>query len=68
MSLLVDQFAVPQMLFRAHPCRKAVDPYDVAAPVLRTVTKDENSHRYRGVKPRTFGATREGALQVLVRE
>lgn len=39
------------MLFKAHRCRKAVDIYDVGAPILRSLTKDENSHRSRGVRP-----------------
>ena len=39
------------MLFKAHRCCKAVDIHDFAAPILRSLTKDENSHRSRGVKP-----------------
>ena len=38
------------MLFKAHRCRKPVDIYGVAAPILTTLTRDENSHRSRGVK------------------
>lgn len=39
------------MLFKAHRCRKPVDTYEVAAPMLRTLRTDENSHRSREVKP-----------------
>lgn len=39
------------MLFKAHRCRRPVEFYNVAAPFLRTLTGDENSHRSFGVKP-----------------
>ena len=38
------------MLFKANRCRKPADIYDVAAPILKTLTRDGTSHRSRGVK------------------
>lgn len=39
------------MLIKAHRCRRPVDIYNVAAPILKTLITEANSHRSRGIKP-----------------
>lgn len=39
------------MLFKAHRFRDMPDAYNIAAPILKTVTRDLNSHRIREIKP-----------------
>lgn len=38
------------MLFKAHRFRDMPDVYNIAAPILKTVTRDPNSHRVREIK------------------
>lgn len=39
------------MLFKAHRFRDMPDAYNIAAPILKTVTRDPKSHRIREIKP-----------------
>ena len=39
------------MLFKAHRFRDMPDAFNIAAPILKTVTRDSNSHRVREIKP-----------------
>lgn len=39
------------MLFKAHRFRDMPDAYNIAAPILKTVTRDPNSHRVRDIRP-----------------
>lgn len=39
------------MLFKAHRFRDMPDAFNIAGPILKTVTRDPNSHRVREIKP-----------------
>ena len=39
------------MLFKAHRFRDMPDAYNITAPILKTVTRDPDSHRVREIKP-----------------